>query len=286
MNVTLTNSGNAALNLGTVTVGGTTTTPDFALASGTTCTPQLSLAPNSSCVIAVTFTPSAVGTRTATVTITDDATPRTQTIPLSGIGVTGGDFTVTPPSGTVTVTNGQTVKFPIIITPGPGSSSSFTFSAPGPIPVGMCVFYPQPNPATITSTQSFNFLVTTNDPQQGTVAPIISPIPIAPTSGQRLVQLLLAVCVLALVFALDARRLRPRMFLWPRVAVLLPTLLLLFGALTFVGCGGGGNALVRNASSTSSSQTRGITQPGTYPITITVTTGTATHSTTVTIQVQ
>jgi hypothetical protein len=236
----------------------------------------------------VTFTPSAVGTRTATVTITDDATPRIQTIPLSGVGITGGDFTITPPSGTVTVTNGQTVKFPIIVTPGPGANPSFTFSAPGPIPVGMCVFYPQPNPATITSTESLNFLVTTNDQQQGTAAPIISPISIAPMSGQRLVQLLLAVCFLGFLVAHYGNKPHPRGFLLPRTAALLPTFLLLFAALTFVGCGGGGNgnSLVRNASSTSSSQTRGITQPGTYPITITVTNGAISHSTTVTIIVQ
>jgi hypothetical protein len=183
--------------------------------------------------------------------------------------------------------NGQTTKFPITITPTNGFTGTVTFSAANPIPVGACVFYPQPNPATVTSVQTFNFLFTTNDPQRGTAAPIISPISIAPMNGQRL-QLLLAVCLLALVLALYAGKVHPRTLLWSRAAILAPTSLLLCAALTFVGCGGGGNpnALVRSASSTSSSQTRGITQPGTYAITIIATTGSITHSTTVTITIQ
>ena len=153
--------------------------------------------------------------------------------------------------------------------------------------MGACVFYPQPNPATVTSAQTFNFLFTTNDPQQGIAAPMTFPISNMPLAGQRIVQMLLAICLLALIAMLATRTLYPRSFFWTRAAIIIPTLLLTFATLTFVGCGGGGNpnALVRNASSTSSSQTRGITQPGTYQITIVATTGAITHSTTVTITI-
>ena len=284
--VTVTNTGNVSLNFTLISINAGANPGDFALARGTTCSTDGGVSPaGGSCTLVITFTPTAAGTRSATLTLTDNATPATQTIALTGNGGSG-DFTITPPSAPIVVTNGQTTKFPITITPTNGLTPTVTFSASDPIPVGACVFYPQPNPTTVTSAQTFNFLFTTNDPQQG-AAPIISPISIAPMTGQRLVQLLLAICLLALVVKLATRKLYPRSFIWTRAVVIIPTLLITFAALTFVGCGGGGNAnaLVRNASSTSSSQTRGITQPGTYQITIVATTGAITHSTVVTITI-
>lgn len=288
ISITVTNTGNVFLNFTVISINAGANPGDFALARGTTCSTDGGTAPaGGSCTLVITFTPTAAGTRSATLTLTDNATPATQTIPLTGNGGSG-DFTITPPSTPIVVPNGQTTKFPITLTPTNGFTAQVTFSASDPIPVGACVFYPQPNPATVTSAQTFNFLFTTNDPQQGTAAPIISPISIAPPTGQRLIQVLLAVCLLALIAMLAARKFHPRNSFWTRAAVVVPTLLLTFAALTFVGCNGGGNpnALVRNASSTSSSQTRGITQPGTYQITIIATTGAITHSTTVTITIR
>ena len=286
ISITVSNAGNVFLNFTLISINAGANPGDFALARGTTCSTDGGVAPaGGSCTLVITFTPTAAGTRSATLTLTDNATPATQTIALTGNGGTG-DFTITPPSTPIVVPNGQTTKFPITITPTNGFTPIVTFSASDPIPVGACVFYPQPNPATVTTAQTFNFLFTTNDPQQG-AAPIISPISISPLTGQRLVQLLLAVCLLALSAVLTTRKLYKRNFFWARAAVVVPTLLLTFASLTFVGCGGGGNpnALVRNASSTSSSQTRGITQPGTYQITIVATTGAITHSTVVTITI-
>jgi 6-phosphogluconolactonase (cycloisomerase 2 family) len=287
ISIAVSNTGNVALNFTVISINAGANPGDFALARGATCNTDAGSAPaGGSCTLVITFTPTAAGTRSATLTLTDNATPATQTIALTGNGGSG-DFTITPPSTPIVVPNGQTTKFPITITPTNGFTAMVTFSASDPIPVGACVFYPQPNPATVTSAQTFNFLFTTNDPQQGTAAPMISPISIAPATGQRLIEMLLAVCLLALIAMLTARRFHPRNSFWTRAAVVVPMLLLTFAALTFVGCGGGGNpnALVRNASSTSSSQTRGITQPGTYQITIIATTGAITHSTTVTIAI-
>jgi 6-phosphogluconolactonase (cycloisomerase 2 family) len=283
ISITVTNTGNVFLNFTVISINAGANPGDFALARGTTCSTDGGVAAaGGSCALVVTFTPTAAGARSATLTLTDNATPATQTIALTGNGGTG-DFTITPPSTPVVVTNGQTTKFPITITPTNGFTAQVTFSASDPIPVGACVFYPQPNPATVTSAQTFNFLFTTNDPQQGTAAPIS----IAPPSGQRIVQMLLAMCILALFAMLATRKLCPRNFFWTGAVVAVRTLLLTFAALALVGCGGGGNpnALVRNASSSSSSQTRGITQPGTYQITIVASTGAITHSTIVTITI-
>jgi hypothetical protein len=51
---------------------------------GTPCTSTL--AAKAQCTVTVTFTPSAVGTRTAAVTVTDSATPALQTISVTGTG--------------------------------------------------------------------------------------------------------------------------------------------------------------------------------------------------------
>jgi hypothetical protein len=79
--VTVTNTGNTPLNIGTVTISG-----NFALASGTTCTNSSAVAAGNSCVINVTFTPTATGARTGRVKITDNALSSPQIISLAGTG--------------------------------------------------------------------------------------------------------------------------------------------------------------------------------------------------------
>jgi hypothetical protein len=75
--VTLTNSGTAALTITAITASG-----DFALTQN--C--GTSVAAGVNCAISVTFTPTAAGTRTGTVTITDNAGNSPQTVSLSGGG--------------------------------------------------------------------------------------------------------------------------------------------------------------------------------------------------------
>jgi hypothetical protein len=85
--VTLTNTGNATLNL-----TGIATSGDFALttvkATKTVipCVSGGTVAAGASCVIKVTFTPTETGTRTGAVTFTDNAANSPQTVSLSGTG--------------------------------------------------------------------------------------------------------------------------------------------------------------------------------------------------------
>jgi len=79
--ITVTNTGNTPLNIGTVTISG-----NFAQASGTTCTTGGAVAAGANCVINVTFTPTAMGSRSGSVKITDNALCSPQTISLSGTG--------------------------------------------------------------------------------------------------------------------------------------------------------------------------------------------------------
>jgi len=93
--VTLTNSGTATLNIGSIVPSG-----DFALATGAMpC--GATLAAGNSCKIRVTFTPTQVGTRTGNVTITDNAANSPQTVPLTGTGAA--QATLTPASATFPV---------------------------------------------------------------------------------------------------------------------------------------------------------------------------------------
>ncbi|MBZ5665587.1 MAG: choice-of-anchor D domain-containing protein [Acidobacteriia bacterium] len=78
--VTLTNTGSVALSISSITSSG-----DFALAaSSKPC--GSTLAAGKSCIIKVTFTPTAVGTRTGTLTLTDNSPSSPQTVALSGTG--------------------------------------------------------------------------------------------------------------------------------------------------------------------------------------------------------
>ena len=87
MSGTLTNTGTATLHLTTVAITGTNAS-DFAIAAGTTCTNGSTVAAtNGTCAWNVTFKPTAIGTRTASFTFTDDANPSPQTVPLSGMTV-------------------------------------------------------------------------------------------------------------------------------------------------------------------------------------------------------
>ena len=94
------------------------TTGDFAM-SATTCT--TSLAAKGKCTISVTFTPSATGTRTGTLSVSDSANNSPQTVTLSGAGILPAALTPasatypaqvvgkTSPAKTFTLTNNQTV---------------------------------------------------------------------------------------------------------------------------------------------------------------------------------
>jgi Abnormal spindle-like microcephaly-assoc'd, ASPM-SPD-2-Hydin len=112
--VTVSNRGSAPLTVQSANLGGSDA-GDFAVASNA-CGGQ-SVAPGGSCTVSVTFTPTAVGERTATLSVADNANPSPQTVTLSGDGTGTPDVTLNPsppaplnltnnaPNGQVTLTN-------------------------------------------------------------------------------------------------------------------------------------------------------------------------------------
>ena len=82
--VTVTNSGTAALTINSIAVGGTNA-GDFAQTNTCPLSPN-TVAVGASCTVSATFTPSATGSRAASVAITDNASGSPHTIALSGTG--------------------------------------------------------------------------------------------------------------------------------------------------------------------------------------------------------
>ncbi len=91
--VTVSNTGTAPLVLSGISTAST----EFAV-SGGTCSASGSIAPNANCTINLTFTPSAAGARSATLTVSHNATPASSAVALSGTGVA---VVVTTPGVTV-----------------------------------------------------------------------------------------------------------------------------------------------------------------------------------------
>jgi len=69
---------------------------DFAVANDT-CTGQ-TVAPGGSCSVGITFTPSVIGTESATLSLTDNASDSPQTVSLGGISLAHGAATLAPTS--------------------------------------------------------------------------------------------------------------------------------------------------------------------------------------------
>ena len=80
--VRLTNSGSSAISISGISITGTNS-GDFYIAANTCGT---SLAASASCTLSVYFRPVTVGTRTATLTYTDNASNSPQQVSLSGLG--------------------------------------------------------------------------------------------------------------------------------------------------------------------------------------------------------
>ena len=96
--VTLINSGNAPINISGVTMSG-----DFSQTN--TCISASPIATGATCAINVTFAPTAVGTRSGTISISDDSNEPGLTVQLSGTGITDFSISATPATQSVILKN-------------------------------------------------------------------------------------------------------------------------------------------------------------------------------------
>ena len=91
---TLTNTGGSELAINSVAISGTNAT-DFGQSS--TC--GSGLGAGASCILSVTFTPSQLGPRSASITVTDDAMVSSQLFSLTGVGGDSGPNATLSPTG-------------------------------------------------------------------------------------------------------------------------------------------------------------------------------------------
>ncbi|KQQ32808.1 hypothetical protein ASF61_13730 [Duganella sp. Leaf126] len=84
LSATLSNTGSAALNIGTIALSGAAA-GDYSIGGGT-CANGAAIAAGASCTVQTSFRPTAAGSRAATLTITHNATGGSSTVALTGTG--------------------------------------------------------------------------------------------------------------------------------------------------------------------------------------------------------
>ncbi|MGA7137774.1 MAG: FG-GAP-like repeat-containing protein, partial [Terriglobales bacterium] len=158
--VTLSNTGNAALNISSISVG-VNGYPSSDFSQTNNC--GTSVAMGASCIITVSATPTLVGPVTASISITDNAPGSPQTVGLTG---TGSPFSLTTSCTSLTVVPGQSAIFTVDLAPAGENSPSVTLACSGAPTPGSCTVSNITNPlngattaqVTATTMQQTGFL--------------------------------------------------------------------------------------------------------------------------------
>jgi hypothetical protein len=247
--VTLTNPTTVNLSITGISLNGTSAA-DFAQTS--TCGSGVSGKNN--CTISVTFTPSASGTRKATLNIADNAPDSPQAIAITGSGVSLGLTVSSAGSNTATVAAGQTASYSLAIGGG-GISGSASFACTGS-PIGAVCTVPSTLSVASGTASTFAITITTTS---------------RTLSALRLIEIHPGPWAWAVLFfgiAISPRANRTKRALL-RFAWLIPL------AVSLCSCGGSGNSTIPNG-----------TPAGTYTLTVTATSGSTSQSVNLTLIVQ
>ena len=250
-NIMISNSGSAPLHISGVVFGGANVSEFVNPSNPCVGTP---IAPNTGCSVSVTFAPLGVGTRTETVTITDDAPNSPQTFTVNGTA--SPIYTVTSPSSALTtaVTAGQTAQYSLQLTPGIGYSGAVTMACSGAPATTTCTVM---NPIQLTAGTPASVSVTVT-----TVKPSLTPNadrrPNPPLS-RYLMLLLLSMCLAALAMLKQLKL--SGGFMPGRLAYAGGLLVLVLAGYSLAGCSSGGVSVVTPISTG--------TQKGTYTLTLT-----------------
>ena len=154
-NITVTSSGTGSLHISNVQLAGANVS-DFKMIDGCTATGYL---PGQACTLGLTFTPSAPGTRFATITISDDGPNSPQTISITG------NSSAPTPSLTVslygtssysqTVSAGQTASFALQLVSNFNGTVTFAACSGAPTSATCTV----PTPMTVSTNVSTPFAI-------------------------------------------------------------------------------------------------------------------------------
>ena len=262
LTVMLVNTGNAPLNITGISIAGTNSA-DFTQTNN--CGSSLPAA--GSCSVNVTFTPTAAGSRRASLSISDTAPGSPQSGSLVGSATAAPDFAVAPATGSLTsqtISAGQSAKFSLVVSP----SGSFR----GTVNLG-CAITPvvTPAPTCALSSSSVQISGSASPPVTVTVATT------APVTTGTVSQVNLRPG--AMPFAWTVMLLGSG-WLWLRTRGRLPGLaapIMVLALASLIACGASGGP---------SSHTIPGTQAGTYSATITASSGSLNHNMTLTVVVQ
>jgi hypothetical protein len=246
--VIVSNTGGYALTITNVTPS----PADFGVTNNCTNTVQ----PGANCTINAFFDPTASGTRTGVLTITDNATGSPQSVTLTGAG---SDFSIAPSTASsATISPGGTATYTLSIAPGGGFNQTVALSCSG-APAGSTCSLSSSSVALngITPTS-----VTVTVKTAGSSAKFLYPAD-PPSAGSRLAVWLAFPGLLAVVVICGStRRARHNQRCHARVIQALALFCLLSAAITFSSCGGG-------SSTTGGGGGGGGTTPGTYNVMVT-----------------
>ena len=128
--ITMTNTGSTLLTITSIV-----TTGDF---SQTNSCPT-GLAVGANCIISVVFTPTAAGSRSGSLTITDSAANSPQVVTLGG---GGSDFAVSVTPTSASVVAGNSVSYTMTVTPSFGFNAKVNLSCTGTAPEASCSVSP------------------------------------------------------------------------------------------------------------------------------------------------
>jgi sugar lactone lactonase YvrE len=250
MSTTLSNTGNAVLNISGITLSDTT---DFS--ETTTC--GSTLAAGATCTIAVTFKPGSVGSLSGTLSVADNAAGSPQTVALSGTGLTppATDFTLAVAPPAQTVQGGSVATYTVTLNGIGGDFANAVELTVTGLPAGATASF---NPSSVTP--GANGASSTLSIQTQSQLALAEPRPMHKGPSPWLAALLV---VPLLGLRRRLRNLRVMSCMLVLAATLLPTALL-------SGCGGGYFAITTQ----------------TYTVTVTGTSGSIQHTTTVTLTVQ
>lgn len=265
--VVLANTGNSPLTLASIAVSGANAV-DFAQTNACSGT----IAPAASCSISVIFTPAFSGSRSAQITIADNASGSPHQVQLSGTGTsaTAPDFSISAAPQSATLAAGQSTGFTLSVSASGGFSQSVTFACSG-LPAGAtCSFSPPSVTPTASSPGTAKLTLATLSRSGGTL--VRFPAPALPLSYETA----LRISVIALLLCLYKMKSSTRIASHARLATSFAVIVLLVGG-SLTGC----------ANSTSMQVTGGGGTPaGTYTISVTASSGNLTHQLSVSITVQ